>query len=86
MKQRIGLTYEPAYDTLPHASYLTLTTEASSGTTCGGLGMDDVAMLIMAFSGLAVAVSALLVAVGVLFLVVKINKVLKSMADKDDSG
>ncbi len=48
--------------------------------------MDDVAMLIMAFSGLAVAVSALLVAIGVLFLVVKINKVLKSMADKDDSG
>jgi len=48
--------------------------------------MDDVAMLIMAFSGLAVAVSALLVAIGVLFLVMKVNKVLKSMADNDDSG
>ncbi len=48
--------------------------------------MDDIAFMIMAFSGLTVAVAALLVSIGVLYLVVKINKVLKSMADGNDSG
>ena len=47
--------------------------------------MDDIAVIITAFSGLTVAVAALLVSIGVLFLVLKINKVLKSMAGRDDS-
>ena len=47
--------------------------------------MDDIAVMITAFSGLTVAVAALLVSIGVLFLVLKINKVLKSMAGGDDS-
>ncbi len=38
--------------------------------------MSDTAMLITAFSGLTVAVGALLVSVGVLYLVMKLGKVI----------
>ena len=47
--------------------------------------MDDIAFLVMAFSGLTVAVAALLVSLGVLYIVMKVNKVLKSMPGGDDS-
>ena len=47
--------------------------------------MDDIAFLVMAFSGLTVAVAALLVSLGVLYIVLKVNKVLKSMPGGDDS-
>ena len=47
--------------------------------------MDDIAFMIMAFSGLTVAVAALLVSIGVLYLVMKINKVLKSMGGGNGS-
>ena len=47
--------------------------------------MDDIAFMIMAFSGLTVAVAALLVSIGVLYLVMKINKVLQSMGGGNGS-
>ena len=47
--------------------------------------MEDIAFLVTAFSGLTVAVAALLVSLGVLYIVLKINKVLKSMPGVDDS-
>ena len=48
--------------------------------------MSDTAMLITAFSGLAVAVGALLVSVGVFVLVVKIGAAVESMAGGGDKG
>ena len=47
--------------------------------------MEDIAFLVMAFSGLTVAVAALLVSLGVLYLVLKVKKVLESMPGGDDS-
>ena len=41
--------------------------------------MADTAMLITAFSGLTVAVGALLVSVGVLYLVMKLGKVIDTL-------
>lgn len=41
--------------------------------------MSDTAMLITAFSGLTVAVGALLVSVGVLYLVMKLGKVIDTL-------
>ena len=46
--------------------------------------MSDTAMLITAFSGLAVAVGALLVSVGVFILVVKIGSAVESMTGGGD--
>ncbi len=47
--------------------------------------MEDIAFLVTAFSGLTVAVAALLVSLGVLYLVLKVKKVLESMPGGDDS-
>ena len=41
--------------------------------------MSDTAMLITAFSGLTVAVGALLVSVGVLYLVMKLGRVIDTL-------
>ncbi len=48
--------------------------------------MTETAMLITAFSGLAVAVGALLVSVGVFFLVMKVGSVVESMSRSDNQG
>ena len=48
--------------------------------------MSDTAMLITAFSGLAVAVGALLVSVGVFILVVKIGSAVESMTGGGGKG
>ena len=44
--------------------------------------MSDTAMLITAFSGLTVAVGALLVSVGVLYLVMKLGRLIDTLGDK----
>ena len=43
--------------------------------------MADTAMLITAFSGLTVAVGALLVSVGVLYLVMKLGRVIDTLGE-----
>ena len=48
--------------------------------------MSDTAMLITAFSGLTVAVSALLVSAGVFFLVMKLGSAIESMSGGSDKG
>ena len=58
---------------------------AIRGCNLGSYGMEDIAFLVTAFSGLTVAVAALLVSLGVLYLVLKVKKVLESMPGGDDS-
>ena len=58
---------------------------AIRGCNLGSYGMEDIAFLVMAFSGLTVAVAALLVSLGVLYLVLKVKKALESMPGGDDS-
>ena len=48
--------------------------------------MSDTAMLITAFSGLAVAIGALLVSVGVFFLVMKVGVAIEGMSKSDDGS
>jgi len=48
--------------------------------------MSDTAMLITAFSGLAVAIGALLVSVGVFFLVMKVGNAIEGMSARRDGS
>ena len=48
--------------------------------------MEDTALLITSFSGLAVAVGALLVSVGVFILVTRIGAAVENLMGKSDKG